>query len=138
MNLLEYFTHANEELMKRHSGAVFSWHLAASAREIMLRVLAAFLGPTFAKEMVEIARRKRYYLNRVLYRLALLLALFMVWERYHWRMMFDGRNSIHLMAEIAESLFHAVSVVQYCAVFLFVPMFLCGVISSEREEQTLD
>ena len=44
----------------------------------MLRVLASLLGPIFAKEAVEIARRKRYYVNRVLYGLVLLVSLFVV------------------------------------------------------------
>src|SRR5437588_1412618 len=39
---------------------------------------------------------------------------------------------------MAQELFQAVSGVQYGAVFLFVPLFLCGVIASEREERTLD
>ena len=33
----------------------------------MLNFLTSLFGPIFAKEMVEIARRKRYYFNRVLY-----------------------------------------------------------------------
>ena len=37
----------------------------------MLRFLSALLGPIFAKEMVEMSRRKRYYFNRVLYGLVL-------------------------------------------------------------------
>src|SRR5262249_330991 len=40
--------------------------------------------------------------------------------------------------QLAESLFLSVSGVQYGAIYLFVPLFLCGVIASEREERTLE
>ena len=41
----------------------------------MQRLTARVAGPVFAKEMVEIARRRRYFINRVLYGLALLSTL---------------------------------------------------------------
>jgi ABC-type transport system involved in multi-copper enzyme maturation permease subunit len=104
----------------------------------MLRFLSGILGPVFAKEMIEMARRKRYYFNRVLYGLALLFALFLAWEHFHWRFQQIGTGQIRLMAEFAYSVFVYVSVVQFGAVFVFVPLFLCGVIASEREERTLD
>lgn len=103
----------------------------------MLRIFSALMGPIFAKEMVEMARRKRYYFNRVLYGGVLLFTLFTIWDSYRWRIA-TGSQSIQMMARMAEDLFHAVSSVQFGAVFLFVPIFLCGVIASEREEQTLD
>src|SRR5262249_38195612 len=49
----------------------------------------------------------------------------------------DGQN-IHLMAEFAESMFRSVGITQFIALFALVPMFLCGAISSEREETTLE
>jgi ABC-type transport system involved in multi-copper enzyme maturation permease subunit len=104
----------------------------------MHSLFSALLGPMFAKEMVEIARHKRYFVNRVLYGLALLFTVFLVWDSYRGRFGWQGTASIHVMAQFAEQLFHAVSGVQYGAVFLFVPLFLCGVIASEREEQTLE
>jgi ABC-type transport system involved in multi-copper enzyme maturation permease subunit len=92
----------------------------------------------FAKEMLEIARRKRYFVNRVLYGLVLLFTVFLVWDSYNELFRSEGRASIRLMARMAGQLFQAVSSVQYGAVFLFVPLFLCGVIASEREERTLE
>ncbi|HLN29994.1 MAG TPA: ABC transporter permease subunit [Gemmataceae bacterium] len=103
----------------------------------MLRIMALLAGPIFAKEMVELARRKRYYFNRVLYGLVLLFALFIVYESFSWRLAM-GRASIRMMAEIAHSLFMAVANVQYWAVYLLCPLFLAGVICSEREERTLE
>jgi ABC-type transport system involved in multi-copper enzyme maturation permease subunit len=103
----------------------------------MLHYLAIFFGPIFAKEMVEIARRRRYYAMRVLYGAVLFLTLFTVYEN-HWYDRSTGRMSIHAMARMAQSTYEAISGVQLAAVFLFVPIFLCGVIANEREEQTLD
>jgi len=107
----------------------------------MLHFLTLLMGPVFAKEMVEMARRKRYYFNRVLYGLVLLLALFIVFEEFRSRLerqWAPGRLSIRVMALLAEALFHAICSVQYAAVFLLVPLFLSGVIATEREERTLE
>src|SRR5262245_48241952 len=101
----------------------------------MLRFLAALLGPVFAKEMVEISRRRRYYFNRALYGSILLLVLWLVWLDYRWRLDSGGPAAL---AQMAEFLFGAVTGVQYAAVVLLVPVFLCGVIAGEREEHTLD
>lgn len=106
----------------------------------MLHLLAAFFGPIFAKEMIEMARRKRYYFNRILYGLALLLALYVVWENYRWRLEYanGGRATIKAQAQMAEHFAVTVLCLQFAAVFVFVPLFQCGVIASEREEHTLD
>ncbi len=105
----------------------------------MQRVLTVLLGPVFAKEMVEISRRRRYFLNRVLYGGALLLAFLFGWlEARPWRAAHNSENSIHIAAEIASALFVSLYCIQYMAVYLFVPMFVAGVIATEREDKTLD
>ena len=104
----------------------------------MLRSLAALLGPIFAKEVVEIARRKRYYLSRVLYGLALLFALYLVWQHYRPWQYGSGGASLRELARLAEALCFSVSVIQFGAVFVFVPLFVCGVVAGEREERTLE
>ena len=104
----------------------------------MLRLLAALLGPIFAKELVEMARRRRYYFNRVLYGAALLFAVFLVWESYRDRLQWQDGRIIQVMADMGESLFLAISGLQYGAVYLFVPVFVCGVIAGEREAHTLE
>ncbi len=103
----------------------------------MQQFLSLLLGPMFAKEMVEIARRKRYFFNRVFYGSVLLFALFVTWDAYSYQFR-RGSPSIQDMAMMASALFTTVAWVQYCAVYLFVPVFVCGVISSERELRTLD
>jgi ABC-type transport system involved in multi-copper enzyme maturation permease subunit len=104
----------------------------------MLRLLGLFLGPVFAKEMIEMARRKRYYLNRVFYGLVLLFSLFIVWEEYRWQIQRSSGISIKMMARMAAAQFTAIGSVQFFGALLLVPLFLCGVIASEREERTLE
>jgi ABC-type transport system involved in multi-copper enzyme maturation permease subunit len=103
----------------------------------MLRFFTAALGPIFAKEMVEISRRGRYYFNRVFYGTVLLIGATMVWEENRWNLQ-RGVRLIEAMAELANELFLVVSCIQCGAALLFVPVFLCGVIASEREERTLE
>jgi ABC-type transport system involved in multi-copper enzyme maturation permease subunit len=102
----------------------------------MPTIIAGLFGPVFVKEMLEMARRKRYYASRVLYGLALLFVLFMAWEANSYRM----RNGLNVreVSHVAESFAAAINGVQFGAVFLFVPLFLGGVIAGEREERTLE
>lgn len=104
----------------------------------MQRILSGLLGPVFAKEMVEISRRRRYYWNRILYGGALFLALIVGWNVAHGWQFYYQWNPIQLAAQIANSLFIGLYCTQYAAVYLFVPIFVAGVIASEREEKTLD
>lgn len=105
----------------------------------MQRLLTVLLGPVFAKEMVEISRRRRYYLNRILYGTALLLALVIMWnESQRWQSIYGTGSSIQYEAQIAHDLFIALYGTQYAAVYLFVPIFVAGLIAAEREEKTLD
>ncbi len=104
----------------------------------MQRILTVLLGPVFAKEMVEISRRRRYYLNRILYGAALFLALVIMWNSsVRWRS-FETTHSIRYEAQVAHDLFIALYCTQYAAVFLFVPIFVAGLIAGEREEKSLE
>ena len=105
----------------------------------MLRALIALGGPVFGKELVELARRRRYFATRLLYGLALLLAIFIAWEGSSFVVTYGGRApTIADIARLAQNLFLAVALVQYGAVYLFVPIMLSGTICSEREEHTLE
>ena len=81
-------------------------------------------------------RRGRYYLGRTLYGAAVLIVLVVIAQEYRW--LHYGRVPLNVMSDIAAVLFTATSVMQFGAVFLFVPLFVCGAIAGEREEQTLD
>jgi ABC-type transport system involved in multi-copper enzyme maturation permease subunit len=102
----------------------------------MQRHISEFLGPIFAKEVVEIARRPRYYLCRTIYGAVLVFVMYVVWEEYRaFARVVGVGNSL---ARIAGTVFTASSYIQYWSVYLLVPAFLGGVIAGEREEHTLD
>ncbi|MCI0685517.1 MAG: ABC transporter permease [Gemmataceae bacterium] len=102
----------------------------------MQRHITEFLGPIFAKEIIEIARRWRYYMCRGLYGAILVFLLYVAWEQSSALSMAMGtRNTL---ARLAGEIFIATSYLQLWSVYLLVPAFLCGVIAGEREEQTLD
>ena len=105
----------------------------------MLGFLLRWFGPVFAKEMIEVARRRRYYLNRILYAAALFVAFWITWEEsgYRYRIR-TGQMTIQESARMANELFTVVSVVQYGAVWLLIPVMLCAAIAGEREAHTLD
>jgi ABC-type transport system involved in multi-copper enzyme maturation permease subunit len=102
----------------------------------MMSALSDLFGPIFAKELVEMARRWRYYLSRIAFGSVLLLVLFVVYENTYYRT--RQLPSTKAMSYMAEQFFLTVCWVQYAAVFLLVPMFLSGVIAGERDEKTLE
>jgi ABC-type transport system involved in multi-copper enzyme maturation permease subunit len=104
----------------------------------MQAIFTALFGPVFTKEMLELARRRRYFFVRAAYGLGIFFVLFITFQSYDWRMRQPNGVNIHFMAEFAETMFRAVGITQFIALFALVPMFLCGAIASEREEQTLD
>src|SRR4029079_9674087 len=79
-----------------------------------------------------------YYFTRVLYSLVLLLVLFVIWNEHLGRSGDRGSISHRALAQLATNLFLAVSVIQFGAVLVFVPLLTCGVIAGEREAHTLD
>lgn len=104
----------------------------------MLRFFTELAGPIFAKEMVEVSRRKRYYVNRVLYGTALLIAVMVVWSESGVRFLQTSDGQLQRMARFAQEIFVAVGVVQYGAIFLLVPLFVAGLIAGERETRSLE
>src|SRR5262245_48396997 len=104
----------------------------------MMSAISDLFGPIFAKELVEMARRWRYYLSRIVLGSVLLLVLFVVYENTSHSFRYQKVPSTNAMSYMAEQFFLTVCWVQYAAVYLFVPMFLSGVISGEREEKTLE
>ena len=104
----------------------------------MQTICAALFGPVFAKELLELARRRRYYVIRVLFGLGILFVLFIAFQNYEARLQYRGSSNVSVMADFAETMFCLVGIVQFTAVFVFVPMFLCGAVAGEREEQTLE
>jgi ABC-type transport system involved in multi-copper enzyme maturation permease subunit len=102
----------------------------------MLSALSDLFGPIFAKELVEMARRARYYFSRVIYGGVLLFVLFVIFQME--QMLLASGLTTRTLSHMAENFFLAVLWVQYFAVLFFVPLFLCGVIAGEREQKTLE
>ena len=96
------------------------------------------LGPIFVKEMLEVSRRKRHYVIRSLYGAALLVACWSVWLDSRPWIHSSDRSPIQAMAQFAEYLFETVCILQYCAIYLFVPVTIAGLIAAEREANSLD
>ena len=84
----------------------------------MPRALANPFGPVFAREAVEIARRRRFYFNRCLYGAALFVILLVFWDEYGGRFQSGGSRAIRAMAQAASELFLTVNVLQFGAVFI--------------------
>lgn len=104
----------------------------------MLSIITDLFGPIFAKEMVEMARRWRYYQNRIIFGAILLLVLYIVYQESLYSYNSRGGWTLATLSKMAEGFFLSYLWVQFLAVFLFVPFFLTGVISGEREQKTLD
>ncbi len=110
---------------------------------MMHSIIIDLFGPIFAKELVEMARRWRYYQNRIILGVVVLFVLFVAYEnnRYRYSMTVAMANAKMVpvgMSKMAEVFFNSYLWVQFLSVFLFVPFFLTGVISGEREQKTLD
>ena len=98
--------------------------------------LTGLLGPMFAKEMIEIARRRRYFLLRVVFGVALLWTMAAMWGNTGW----GGRRSqlpSHPAALVAGVVDY-VAIAQFAAVCLLVPLLVCDVICGERSAGTLE
>jgi len=103
----------------------------------MQRLITALAGPVFAREMIELARGRRHYLLRVVYGLALLGGVCVIWLAVYgaWQ---GGADSIALQARMGEYLFRLLGFIQLGAIAVFAPIFLSGAIAGEREEDKFD
>jgi ABC-type transport system involved in multi-copper enzyme maturation permease subunit len=105
----------------------------------MHSIIIDLFGPIFAKELVEMARRWRYYMNRIILGGVVLFVLFVAYENNRQRYNPTTATMVPIgMSKMAEVFFQSYLWVQFLSVFLFVPFFLTGVISGEREQKTLD
>ena len=97
------------------------------------------LGPLFRVEMVSVARRRRYFVLRVVYGL---LALFILWSTYTSMRAFSmgtGQTvSIQQGAMLAGHFFVSFSWLQILAVLAVGPAMAVGTIASERERRTIE
>jgi len=96
-------------------------------------------GPIFRVEMVTVARRRRYFLLRVVYAA---LALFILWTTYSAsNQSFYGSEemtSIQSSQRLATSFFNAFTWLQIWAILVVGPAMAAGTIASERERRTIE
>lgn len=99
------------------------------------------LGPIFRVELVAAARRRRYFLLRLVYGLLILLVL---WSAYNSRSVMwqystqSNHTSIQAAAELANSFFISFTWLQMLTVCALGPALAAGTIATERERRTIE
>jgi ABC-type transport system involved in multi-copper enzyme maturation permease subunit len=96
------------------------------------------LGPIFRVELVSIARRRRYFVLRVLYASLILMVL---WATYESSNVFNygpARQSIQQAAALAAGFFISFSWLQLLAILFVGPAMAVGTIATERERRTIE
>ncbi len=96
------------------------------------------LGPIFRVELVATARRRRYFLLRVLYAILILFVLWTAYESSSWARSGQGNVSIQHGATLAASFFYSFSWLQMLALLVVGPAMAVGTIASERERRTIE
>lgn len=93
------------------------------------------LGPVLRYELITTARRRRYYLARVVYGAALLALL---WGEFgQWEFRHPAGSAPEVLHEFAESTFIAFARVQFVAMLFLIPALSAGVIADEHQRKTL-
>ncbi len=94
-------------------------------------------GPVFRIELLTAARKRRYYVFRVLYGLALYWLLYQNYaSSFYWYGQ-SSQPSPQQMARFAQSTFESFAWLQGITVLLLTPALMAGVIASERHRKTL-
>jgi len=98
-----------------------------------------WIGPVLEFELKLVARRTRYYLIRFLYGLALFVFIWVsnprLWGSRSSR--FDEGLQLWELANLGETIFSIILVIQFGAIFLVAPALVAGVIAEERQRKTL-
>ncbi len=97
------------------------------------RVMNALSFPLLAKELTEIAARRRTYIVRVVYALLLYgsFAAFL-----HPKLNYAGATVLGAMG-MGRDLFYSLIVFQMFGIYLFLPAFTAGLITQEKERDSL-
>src|SRR5688500_1417492 len=96
------------------------------------------LGPIFSKELRVTARRKRTYVLRFLYVLALLLILLMIWAVTHDDMRNDSvARKAQVTAEMGAYFFCAFAIFSAASMAVIGPILTATAVNSERLHKTL-
>ena len=95
-------------------------------------------GPIFRVELISIARRRRYFVLRVLYAA---LILFVLWATYSSSRIYalgTNEQSIRQSAMLAAGFFMSFSWLQMLAILFVGPAMAVGTIATERERRTIE
>ncbi len=92
-------------------------------------------GPIFSLETVTSARRPRYFVVRVLYAIALLVALCSVYSMWS---SFERKLTYHDFAEFGAAFFNSFAALQLLIVVGLGPGLVAGTIAQERERRTIE
>jgi ABC-type transport system involved in multi-copper enzyme maturation permease subunit len=110
------------------------WLLLAAA--LAVSVGLTLFGPVFYFDLVRLTRRGRYFLIRVVYALALLFVLWVIWSNEAaYR---GGELSASQMAAFASHFFFLFVAVQFGMVVLLTPAYVAGAIAEEKDRRTLE
>lgn len=89
--------------------------------------------PLLAKELTEQSARLRTYIIRVVYAAA--LYGFTLWV--FWNQVGSWNSNSFAMIGKGRELFTALALLQFAGLYLFLPAMTCGVLTSEKERETL-
>ncbi|MEK6258278.1 MAG: ABC transporter permease subunit [Planctomycetota bacterium] len=99
----------------------------------MASFLARFSFPLLTKELVELSARRRTYLVRVVYAIALYGVT--LWTYWRWLGQFEA-DSFELLGQ-GQTLFNELLRWQFWGLYLFLPVVTSSAITSEKERDTL-
>ncbi len=99
----------------------------------MASFLARFRFPLLAKELVELSARRRTYLVRTVYAIALYSVT--MWTYWRWLGQFEA-DSFEMLGR-GQTLFNELLRWQFWGLYLFLPVVTSSAITSEKERDTL-
>lgn len=91
--------------------------------------------PLLAKELVELAARKRTYAVRVAYAGILFLIFWVVYKEMVWNH-YDARAVVSILGA-GDELFNSMITINFSAIYLMLPAMMAGVITFEKERDSL-
>jgi ABC-type transport system involved in multi-copper enzyme maturation permease subunit len=92
-------------------------------------------GPLFVKELLEMARRRRYFLVRVLIGAALLLGWWIGLNDQNWTIHY---RSLGNLSTIGESMFRWWAYLSLWGVVILTPLLVGGLIAAEKDGRTFE
>ena len=92
-----------------------------------------FSFPLLAKELTEAAARRRTYVLRVVYGVALFAVFAAMAPRWLWRGTYDPLS----VMGAGSGMFESILLLQFIGIALFLPAMMCGRIAEEKERDSL-